>query len=114
LTLDAPNNLIQVASTLAADGRKDRAAVAEFVIDLLDIDKLGYVLPTTLVHLVRIASRWYLTTTYDQLPARSRPRLLRLTITVQMGKNGGHEGPSAFTCSVRVALSWFSASIAVG
>ena len=68
---DTPNNLIDVASTLAGSGPEDRAAVAEFIIDLLDIDKHGYVPPTTLVHLVRIPSRWYLTTTYDLLPERA-------------------------------------------
>src|SRR5690242_5589950 len=68
---DAPNNLIQVASTLAAGGPDDRAAVADFIVDLLDIDKHDYVPPATLVHLVRIPSRWCLTTTYDLLPERA-------------------------------------------
>lgn len=65
---DASDNLIQVASTLAAGGPADRKAVADYIIDLLDIDKHGYVPPTTLIHLVRVPSRWYVTTTYDLLP----------------------------------------------
>src|SRR3954447_10608938 len=70
-TFPQPNNLINVASVLAEDGPTDRAAVADYVIDLLDIDKHGYEPPDTLRHLVRVPSKWYLTTTYDLLPERA-------------------------------------------
>ena len=68
---DAPDNLIQVASTLAAGGPADRTAVTDYIIDLLDIGKHGYVPPATLIHLVRVPSRWYVTTTYNLLPERA-------------------------------------------
>lgn len=63
---DVPNNLISVSSTLAQNPEA-RASVAEYICDILDIDKHGYTPPPALDHLVRIPSRWYVTTTYDVL-----------------------------------------------
>lgn len=68
---DAPDNLIDVSSTLTTGGPQDRAAVADYIVELLDIDAHGYQVPATLRQLVRIPSRWYVTTTYDLLPERA-------------------------------------------
>lgn len=67
-TFEAPYSLITVASALAQGGPKDRSAVTEFILDVLDIEKHGYRSPATLRQLVHIPSKWYATTTYDLLP----------------------------------------------
>ena len=68
---DEPNSLISVSQVLGRQAVDGRQQVADFIIDLLDIDKHHHVPPPTICNLVQTPSKWYVTTTYDLLAEKA-------------------------------------------